>query len=223
MSGDMVSFGNDATSRMRHGGESPAPPVYIAATGPRVMKVAGEVADGALLMTGIHPGAVAEAREIIADGARAAGRNPDDVETIFTATTIIRDDLKEARELARPLAVSRLMEETYQRWLKAAGIDVGDLELPAGLWDLYPDVPHAEDWEKAQELCSFLPDDALAAICDYMGLIGTPEHCANRIRQAEQEGLTHLYLMTGATYEFATGELAAFRDHIFPSLDRNGG
>ena len=222
MSGDMVSFG-EATSRMKHGGEAPPPPVYIAATGPRAMRVAGEVADGAVLMTGIHPGAVAEAREIIADGARAAGGNPDDVETIFTATTIIKDDIKEARELARPLAVSRLMETTYHRWLKAAGIDLGDLELPAGLWDLYPDVPHAEDWEKAQELCSFLPDDALAAICDYMGLIGTPEHCVERIRQAEKAGLTHLYLMTSATYEFATQELAAFRDHIFPALDRNGG
>ena len=106
---------------MRHGGEAPSPPVYIAATGPRVMKVTGEVADGALLMTGIHPGAVAEAREIVADGARTAGRNPDDIETIFTATTIIKDDLKEAREIARPLAVARLMEETYHRWLKAAG------------------------------------------------------------------------------------------------------
>ena len=28
--------------------------------------------------------------------------------------------------------------------------------------------------------------------------------------------------MTGATYEFATGEMEAFRDHIFPALDRNG-
>ena len=221
MSGDMVSFG-DAASRMRHGGESPAPPVYIAATGPRAMRVAGEVCDGAVLMTGLHPQAVAEARELIADGARAAGRNPDDVETVFTATTIIKDDLKEAREIARPLAVQRLMEDTHRRWLEAAGLDFGDLELPAGLWDLYPDVPHAEDWEKARELCAFLPDDALAALCDTMGLIGTPEYCAGRIRQAEQAGLTHLYLMTGATYEFATGELAAFRDHIFPALDRAG-
>ena len=221
MSGDMVNFGK-ANSRMKHGGEVTPPAVYIAATGPRVMKVSGEVADGALLMTGIHPGAVAEAREIVADGARATGRNPDDVETIFTATTIIRDDLKEAREIARPLAVARLMEETYQRWLKAAGIDVGDLELPAGLWDLYPDVPHAEDWEKARELCSFLPDDALAAICDYMGLIGTPEYCAERVKQAEKAGLDHLYLMTGATYEFATDEMEAFRDHIFPALNSNG-
>lgn len=218
MAGETVTFGPAATSRMRHGGQAPPPPIYIAATGPRVMKVAGEVADGALLMTGIHPGPVAEAQQIIADGARAAGRNPDDIETIFTATTIIKDTLKEAREIARPLAVQRLMEPTYQPWLKAAGINLTDLELPAALWDLYPDVPHAEDWQKAQELCAFLPDDALAALCDTMGLIGTPEHCAQRIRQAQKNGLTHLYLMTGATYEFATTELAAFRDQIFPTL-----
>ena len=218
MAGETITFGPAANSRMRHGGEAPPPPVYIAATGPRVMKVAGEVADGALLMTGIHPGPVAEAQQIIADGARAAGRNPDDIETIFTATTIIKDTLHEAREIARPLAVQRLMEPTYQPWLKAAGINLGDLELPAALWDLYPDVPHAEDWQKAQELCAFLPDDALAALCDTMGLIGTPEHCAQRINQAQKNGLTHLYLMTGATYEFATTELAAFRDQIFPTL-----
>ena len=61
-------------------------------------------------------------------------------------------------------------------------------------------------------------DDALAALCDTMGLIGTPEHCAHRIQQAQKNGLTHLYLMTGATYEFATAELAAFRNQIFPAL-----
>ena len=219
MAGDTVQFG-DANSRMRHGNESIPTPIYIAATGPRAMRVAGEVCDGAVLMTGIHPNAVAEARELVADGARSAGRNPDEIETVFTATTIIKDDLKEARETARPLAVQRLMEGTHKRWLQAAGLDLGELELPAGLWDLYPDVPHAEDWRKAQELCAFLPDDALAQVCDTIGLIGTPEYVVDRIRQAEKSGLTHLYLMTGATYEFATGELQAFKDTIFPALDR---
>ena len=218
MAGETVDFG-ESSSRMRHGG-GPATPVYLAATGPRAMRVAGEVADGAVLMTGIHPNAVAEASEFIADGARAAGRDPNDIELVFTATTIIKDDLQEARELARPLAVQRLMEGTHQRWLKAAGLDFDDFELPRGLWELYPDVPHAEDWKKAQELCAFLPDEALAQICDTMGLIGTPEYCAERIQMAEQAGLTHLYLMTGATYEFATAELEAFNDKIFPTLGR---
>ncbi len=218
MAGSQVDFGS-ASSRMRHGG-GVTTPVYIAATGPRVMKVAGEVADGAVLMTGIHPNAVAEARELIADGAKSAGRDPNDIEAIFTCTTIIRNNLKEAREVARPLAVQRLMESTYVRWLKAAGLDFSDLELPRGLWDLYPDVPHAEDWEKAKELCAFLPDDALAQLCDTMGLIGSPEYCAERIQQAEKAGLEHLYLMTDQTYEFATGELKAFKDKIFPALCR---
>ena len=219
MAGNQVDFG-ETSSRMRHGG-GVTTPVYIAATGPRVMKVAGEVADGAVLMTGIHPNVVTEARELIADGAKSAGRNPDDIETIFTCTTIIRDDVKEAREVARPLAVQRLMESTYSRWLKAAGLDFTDLEIPRGLWDLYPDVPHAEDWEKAKELCAFLPDDALAQLCDYMGLIGSPEYCTERIKQAEKAGLEHLYLMTDQTYEFATGELKAFKDKIFPALGRS--
>ena len=218
MAGNQVDFG-DVQSRMRHGG-GVTTPVYIAATGPRVMRVAGEVADGAVLMTGIHPNQVAQSRELIAEGAKSAGRNPDDIETIFTCTTIIRDDLKEAREIARPLAVSRLMEATHVRWLKAAGMDFSEFELPRGLWELYPDVPHAEDWEKAKELCAFLPDDALAEICDSMGLIGTPEYCAERIKAAEKAGLEHLYLMTDQTYEFATGELKAFKDQIFPALGR---
>ena len=32
--------------------------------------------------------------------------------------------------------------------------------------------------------------------------------------------MEHLYLMTDQTYEFASGELAAFRDKIFPALGR---
>jgi len=218
MGGGEYDFG-EATSRMKHGGGGKTP-VYIAATGPKVMRVAGEVADGALLMTGIHPNQVAESREILSDGAKAAGRNPDNIETIYVGTTIIRDDLEEAREIARPLAVARLMQSTYSRWLKTAGLDFSEFELPRGLWDLYPDVPHAEDWEKARELCAFLPKDALAQLCDTMGLIGTPEYCAERIKQLEAAGLDHLYLMTDQTYEFATGELAAFRDTIFPALER---
>ena len=56
------------------------------------------------------------------------------------------------------------------------------------------------------------------AEADTMGLIGSPEYCAERIKQAEAAGMEHLYLMTDQTYEFAKGELAAFRDKIFPAL-----
>jgi 5,10-methylenetetrahydromethanopterin reductase len=216
LAGEQVSF-NRAFSRMRHGDDD-LPPIYISATGPKAIEVAGEVADGALLMIGLHPKAVELARHHLAVGAQRAGRNPDDVKLILTATTIIQDDQQEAREIARPLCVQRLMEDYQARWLRASGVEPGELDIPRELWELYPDVPHAEDWERAKKLCAFLPDDILAHICDTIGLIGTPEHCAQRIAQAEAAGIDHLYLMTGETYEFPHRELRAFQDEIFPAL-----
>ena len=216
LAGDEVDF-DGSKSRMRHGGGE-VPPIYISATGPRAIEAAGEVADGVLLQIGLDPKAVELARQHVEIGAKRAGRNPNEVEIILTATTIIDDDQKEAREVARPLCVQRLMEEYHTKWLRAAGMEIGELEIPKELYDLYPDVVHAEDWEKAKELCSFMSDELLADLCDNIGLIGTPAHCAQQIKKAERAGIDHLYLMTGATYEFAHRELQAFRDEIFPAL-----
>ena len=219
LSGEDVSF-NGATSRMRHG-DAELPRIFIAAHGPRTIEVAGEVADGVLLQVGIHPASVEVARRHLGIGAKRAGRNPDDLEIILCATTIILDDQQAAREAARPLCVQRLMEESHAPYLHAAGIDAGDLEIPrAALDELYPDIPHAEDWEKAKELCAFLPGDILAQMCDAIGLIGTPEYCAQQLSRAEVQGIKHLYLMTAETYQFPQREMQAFRETIFPTMVR---
>ena len=216
LAGEEVSF-NGATSRLRHG-DADVPPIYISANGPRTMEVAGEVADGLLIQVGLHPKAVQLARERLAAGAMRAGRDPSEVHLILTATTIIHHDLQEARELARPLCIQRLIDPSHTQWLQASGIDPGEFDIPKELWELYPDVIHAEDWAKARRLCAFLPDDVLAQICDAIGLIGTPEYCAQRLRQIEADGLNHLYLMTSDTYAFAHRELEAFKETVFPAL-----
>src|SRR5918999_797957 len=174
LSGQDVSFGATPI-RLRHG-DAQVPRIYIAAHGPRTIEVAGEVADGVLLQVGLHPKSVEVARQHLIAGAKRAGRNPDDLEIVLCATTIIRDDQQEAREVARPLCVQRLVEKSHAPYLRAAGIDAGELEIPAELSELYPDIPHAEDWERAKRLCGFLPDDILAQMCDAIGLIGTPEY-----------------------------------------------
>ena len=55
-------------------------------------------------------------------------------------------------------------------------------------------------------------------MCDAIGLIGTPEYCAQRLREAEAHGIKRLYLMTSETYAFPYRELQAFKDVVFPSL-----
>ena len=219
LAGESVSF-NGATSRMRHG-DAQLPRILIAAHGPRTIEVAGEVADGVLLQVGIHPNSMKLARQHLEAGAHRAGRNPDDLEMILCATTIIRNDQQEARELARPLCVQRLVEKSHAPYLQAAGIDAGNLDIPQELSELYPDIPHAEDWEKARRLCSFLPEDTLAQMCDAIGLVGTPEYCAKQLRTAEANGINHLYLMTSESYQFPERELQAFQRSIFPAMQRD--
>ncbi len=133
----------------------------------------------------------------------------------------VGDDQQEAREMARPLCVQRLVEKSHAPYLQVAGIDAVGLDIPPELSELYPDIPHAEDWEKARRLCSFLPDDILVQMCDAIGLIGTPEYCAQQLEKAEASGIKHLYLMTSESYQFSERELQAFKHTIFPAMQRD--
>jgi alkanesulfonate monooxygenase SsuD/methylene tetrahydromethanopterin reductase-like flavin-dependent oxidoreductase (luciferase family) len=54
------------------------PPIWLAALGDRMVRLAGEIADGVLL-NWCTPARVERARELLEEGARAAGRAPDEV------------------------------------------------------------------------------------------------------------------------------------------------
>jgi len=60
-------------------------PVYVAASGPKAMHVAGAVADGAFVNYGLQKEHVAHVDATVGAGARGAGRGPADVETWYIA------------------------------------------------------------------------------------------------------------------------------------------
>jgi len=216
LSGKPVDF-NGINSQLRHSGTSTIP-VYIAASGPKALELAGSIADGVLIETGIHPNVIAKVRNHIAEGAEKVGRDPKNIKLIVSATTIIDNDLNAARERARILAVHWIVEKQFSIWLRTAEIDIDNLNLPSELWDLYPDVGHAVNQEKAQELCSFLPEKVLTKICDTLGFIGPPDYCLERVREVSSYDLDGLFLKGESTYELPNRELGAFRETVFPSL-----
>jgi 5,10-methylenetetrahydromethanopterin reductase len=67
-----------------------------------------------------------------------------------------------------------------------------------------------------------VPDEVIAQLCDALGLIGTPEHCAQRIMRMADVGVTKLYLMGFQTFAGPQEEVAAFRDRVFPILGAQG-
>ena len=173
-------------------------PVYLLAAGPRMTELAGEVADGAVLLVGLHPAAVAEARRCLAEGARRAGRSLDGFDVTFIAPIAMEDSAAEARRWVQRWFAPGQSFLTYPsasnlHWLRHAGIDL------------------SEDHDPER-----ISDAQAAHIAEAFGLFGPPEHCADRLLRAREEaGVDHVFLFPAHTlsgaYEMPTREVDAFR------------
>lgn len=84
-------------------------PLWISAMGPRAFELGGRIADGVLL-NWCTPERVAYARAAVAEGARSAGRDPDDV----TVAVYVRSWVGEDREAA--LTVTKAAAGEYARY-----------------------------------------------------------------------------------------------------------
>ncbi len=193
-------------------------PVLMAASGPRSLELAGEVADGALVLVGYTPGIVGKALEHLEIGAKRSGRSLDDLDVMFAVRTCVSDSTEEARRLARPVAAHWALLWGGPNWLPYSGLDIPDYEVPQAVRDVYPDLGHAPNWEEAIELTQFVDDDVNGQLCDALGLIGTPEYCTARIKEMAQHGVEQIYLMPCLTFAPPEAEVQAFGNHVIPAL-----
>jgi 5,10-methylenetetrahydromethanopterin reductase len=185
---------------------TPAPEVFVLAAGPRMLELAGEVADGVLMFVGLDPAAVRVAREHVAVGARRAGRDPASIKEIFIVTTAVGpfEEVREwpRREFREGKSFLTYPSKANLRWLREAGIDLADDH-------------RAED----------IPPELAARICDAFGLFGPAEYCAERLLRAQEEfGGEDFHVFFFPAHTFATGydlpetDRAAFAKTIGPAL-----
>lgn len=193
-------------------------PVLMAASGPKAIELAGEVADGVLLLVGFNPGLVQWSMEHLERGAKRAGRKVEDLEVIWAVRTGLGASMAEARRKAQPTAVHWGLRWEGD-WARRAAIRMPDIPIPAAVTAIKPDLSHAPDWEAAIAATDYMPRDTVAELCDALGLIGTPEHCAQRLIEMEKLGARNIYLMPTASPE---PELRAFREVVFPLLKTAG-
>lgn len=118
-----------AGETVEHGGErlrlslapGTGPPIWISALGPRAMRLAGEIADGVLL-NWCPPERVAAARAVVAGGAGAAGRDPDDVTVAVYVRAWVGEDEATAMTALRRASAEYASYPAYARQFEQVGL-----------------------------------------------------------------------------------------------------
>lgn len=77
-------------------------PIYLAGVSGPMVRLAGELADG-VIFNFFPPARVKQAMNELAEGAKAARRNPSEIEPTLFATAFISEDIEAARRPARKL------------------------------------------------------------------------------------------------------------------------
>jgi probable F420-dependent oxidoreductase len=154
----------------------PAAPVrvYLAALGPEMLELAGEIADGVLL-NWIPPEAVPASITHLETGARRAGRTLDGFEIASFVRTCVTDDATAAREtLARDITGYATVD-VYASFFRTAG---------------YPD-------EVAAVGAAWASGDRAGAVkrvsprmLDGLGVVGDEAFCRARIAEFARAGIT---------------------------------
>src|SRR5712691_11806073 len=197
LAGEAVDF-QGTPGRLAYAAGRPVS-LLMAASGPKAIELAGEIADGVMLLVGFHRGIVDAVLTHLEKGARRSGRRQ-----------------------ARPTVVHQGIMRVHSRWLEHTGLSIPHFDIPASVLKIYPDLSHAQDWEQAIAATSFVPDEIIAELCDALGLVGTPEHCARRIIEMTGAGIRSLYVMAFQTFVGPEQEIRTFRDEVFPRLKTAG-
>src|SRR5207302_9450183 len=122
-------------------------PIWIAAAGPRPLRMAGRVADGVFIRVGTHRANIARSIEAIRAGAAEAGRDPVTVRLGAVFHTVLVDDAARALTMARSMAAGyyeyspMLFDRPGLTW---TGHDPETLKRDRHVW---PDFHHAPDLE----------------------------------------------------------------------------
>jgi probable F420-dependent oxidoreductase len=168
-----------------------SPPVWIAGYGPKVLDLAGRVADGVILQFA-DPDLIAWCLGFVKKGAEQAGRDWRKIEVMAAAPVWMSDDLKVARERVRwfPALVSNHVVDLISRYKPE--------ELPPALTTFVRNrggYDYQHHCEVDSSNTNFVSDEVVDRFC----LVGPAEAHREKLRKLASVGVTqfNVYLMCG--------------------------
>jgi 5,10-methylenetetrahydromethanopterin reductase len=156
-------------------------PIYIAASGPKMLELSGRIADGIIILVGVADEYIAHAREKIAAGAKAAGRNLDDISLVLwvpcavSETASAKDAVKAhvARVVAHPLPYV---------------LDPNEQKILEEIRKTYDYYHHMDQQANHAEV---IPD----WLVDKFAIAGTVDQCRAQIERIKKTGIQQIAII----------------------------
>lgn len=171
------------------------PPVWIAGYGPKVLQMAGRIADGIILQFA-DPDLISWCVGFVREGTRAAGRDFKKIEIMAAAPSWVTNDVELARDRVRwfPALVSNHVVDLINRYKPE--------ELPASLTSYVhnrPGYDYRHHCEVDSDNKGFVTDDVVDRFC----LLGPAKAQVAKLKTLAAAGVTqfNLYLMSGEEEE----------------------
>ncbi|MDA0263011.1 MAG: LLM class flavin-dependent oxidoreductase [Chloroflexi bacterium] len=149
-------------------------PIYVAALRPRMLQLAGEVADGVLL-SWTAASYLEQAIGIVRDAAAKAGRDPDDVAISGYVRIAVTDDLAAGQASLQRQIAGYASGAHYRAFFENSGFS-------QEMGGVIPAKRHEADPTSAAAISQRMQHE--------LGVVGTAEACNARLDELRQMGLT---------------------------------
>ena len=186
-------------------------PLYVAGYAPKILRWAGEAADGVFLQIA-EPSTIEWCIANIRAGAEKKGRDPKKIDIVSCVPTAVSDDLHAACNDVRgfPAYVSNHVLDMLKYYDRS--------ELPANLLksleskELYD---YREHTSSGAEHAGAVPDE----VAESFAIAGSAEQCVEKIKLLESLGVTQVGLyFFGETDQTIRSTIQVYADKILPKL-----
>ena len=156
-------------------------PIYIAASGPKMLELSGRIADGIIVLVGVADEYLRQAKEKIEAGAKAAGRKLSDINLVLWVPCAVSD--KAPAKDAVKAHVARVVAHPLPYVLDPKEQKV--LEEIRKTYDYY----HHMDQEANH--ADVIPD----WLVDKFAIAGTVSECRARVKELKKSGINQIAII----------------------------
>ncbi len=185
-------------------------PIYVASQRAAGCRVAGRVADGAIMQGAVADPLVRFFRETVHNAARQAGRDPARVALVARLNVCVADDRPAARNVMRPTIVRSLSAQRPDFFTFATA----GLKMPAGLREKVLALPYTHEPGPLRAMAPEVPDEFVDAVT----LTGPSDAIAPEVVRLAKSGIAEIMVYPLALDGRIETTIERFQSEVMPRV-----